>query len=177
MIHSSSVNADSPIELNPAQAKFRREVLHPLKFKLFTFFKLPAVFFSGIRVINAEPMFCETTVPFKWLTQNPFRSTYFASLSMAAELCSGILVMMATQGIKPRVSMLVVEMKAVFYKKAVKVTTFRCNDGDKIFKAVSSAIESGEGREICATSTGFSPEGEEVAKFDITWSFKQVSKT
>ena len=90
-------------------ADFIQLAKHPFKFRLFLFSKLPAAFFSGVRVREIDENKCVVSVPFKWLTQNPFRSTYFASLSMAAEMSTGALALAQIYKRSPPVSMLVVK--------------------------------------------------------------------
>ena len=58
---------------------------------------------------------CITSVPYKWLTQNPFRSTYFASLAMAAEMSTGILALSNVYKRNPPFSMLVIKMEASLF--------------------------------------------------------------
>ena len=145
---------------------------HPVKFRMFLFAKLPAAFFSGVRIKELDEKHCVTSVPFKWLTQNPFKSTYFASLSMAAEMSTGILGLMHINKRQPGVSMLVVKMESNFYKKAVDKTFFTCEDGEKILQAIEESIVTGEGKTVTAKSVGKNLAGEVVAEFFVTWSFK-----
>jgi hypothetical protein len=156
--------------------KFLNLVNHPLQFRLYLFFKLPAAFFSGIKIIDCSDIKCITSVPYKWLTQNPFRSTYFASLAMAAELSTGALVLNNTYKKDPKISMLVTKMEAAYYKKATGITLFTCNDGHQIENAVKDANQSGEAKVITVKSTGKNKSGELIAEFFFTWSFKTKSK-
>jgi hypothetical protein len=151
---------------------FLRLVAHPLKFRLFLLAKLPAAFFSGVRVKSANGESCTATVPFKWFSQNPFRSTYFACLAMAAEMSTGILAMAHLHRRKPAVSMLVLKVEGQFLKKATGRTAFTCNDGGSIRQAIEESIATGEGRTITAHSVGQNAAGETVAEFWVTWSFK-----
>src|SRR5215217_3906023 len=91
---------------------------NPLKFRMFLLSKLPAAYFAGLRLVEASPERCVVTVPFKWFTQNPFGSIYFACLSMAAEMSTGALAMAAIYKRPQKVSMLVVQSEAQFFKKA-----------------------------------------------------------
>jgi hypothetical protein len=115
---------------------------------------------------------CEVTIPYKWFSQNPFRSTYFACLSMAAEMSTGVLSMAYVYRKSPAISMLVTAIEGSFLKKATGITTFTCEDGPLIRQAIADAITSGEGRQVKARSTGRNADGNEVAEFYITWSFK-----
>jgi len=152
--------------------EFIRLVRHPFKFRFFLLSKLPAAFFSGVRVTTMDEEHCEVSVPFKWLTQNPFRSTYFASLSMAAELSTGALALAQIYKRQPPVSMLVLKTEAEYFKKATDKTSFLCEDGALIKKMIEESVETGEARTVRAKSVGRNRAGEIVAEFHVTWSFK-----
>ena len=156
-------------------AKFLQLIKHPVKFRLFLLSKLPAAFFCGVRVRYADEKKCETSVPYKWLSQNPFKSTYFACLSMAAEMSTGVLALAHIYKRQPSVSMLVSKVEGNFLKKAVGRTIFTCEDGLIIKQTIEDAIISNEGKIITAKSYGRNAEGEIVAEFSITWSFKVKS--
>lgn len=134
--------------------------------------KLPSAFFSGVRVREISEQSSTVSVPFKWFSQNPFRSTYFACLAMAAEMSTGILALAHIHKRQPSVSMLVVKMEAFYFKKAVGRTYFTCSEGELIKEVIEKAVQSGEGQTIIVTSTGKNDAGEKVAEFLITWSFK-----
>ena len=155
----------------PQAAAFRRQVLNPLKLRLFMVRKLPMAWLAGLRLTQLTPEHATVTVRFKHLTQNPFRSIYFACLAMAAELASGMQAMMHVQGGGP-VSMLVVKLEGDFTKKAVGLITFTCPDGSRIAQAVAESRATGEGRTVECTSTGVDEAGEVVAVFRFTWSFR-----
>ena len=151
---------------------FSKQMTSPLKFRIFLLSKLPSAYFSGVRVKSLDENKCEVSVPFKWFSQNPFRSTYFACLSMAAEMSTGALALGHLYKRKPAVSMLVVKTEGEYFKKAIDKTTFVCEDGLQIKKMIEEAVESGEGRIIRAKTIGKNKAGEVVAEFFITWSFK-----
>ena len=150
---------------------FFQLVNSPLRCGLFLLLKLPSAFFSGVRVIKANESSCTVTVPYKWFSQNPFRSTYFACLSMAAELSTGVLAMANVYNRNPAISMLVVKVDSIYFKKATSVTTFTCNDGLMFKKAIEDAISTNVSQTVTATSIGRNRFNEEVASFTITWSF------
>lgn len=151
---------------------FSKLITHPVKFRMFLLSKLPSAYFSGVRVKSIDENKCEVTVPFKWFSQNPFRSTYFACLSMAAEMSTGTLALAHIYKRNPPVSMLVVKTEGEYFKKAADKTTFVCEDGLEIKKMIGEAITTGEGRTIRAKSVGRNRANEIVAVFYITWSFK-----
>lgn len=160
---------------NPAET-FIQQMKRPFRFRLFLLTKLPAAYFAGLRLQEINTTHCSVIVPFKWFTKNPFRSTYFACLAMAAEMSTGALALANVYGRKPSVSMLVVNMEANYYKKATGKTIFSCEEGAALNAAVEKAITSGEGQTIKVKSTGRSEKGEMVAEFFITWSFKVKNK-
>ena len=159
----------------PEKNKFSNLVRSSFKFRLYLLTKLPAAFFSGIKVTSFTPEEVTTVVPYKWLTQNPFRSTYFASLAMAAEMSTGLLALNSIYKKKPAVSMLVTKMEATYFKKAVGKTYFTCDQGIDIKEAVQEAIDGSEGTTVTIKSTGRNAEGEIVALFLFTWSFRRKS--
>ncbi|MEO6134093.1 MAG: DUF4442 domain-containing protein [Ginsengibacter sp.] len=157
-------------------SQFLKLVKHPIKFRLYLLYNLPAAFFSGIKIRECTEKMSITSVPFKWLTQNPFKSTYFASLAMAAEMSTGMLALNSVYKRTPPISMLVTNMEASYFKKATHITYFTCEDGMLITNAVNEAAKGGEGIIVSAKSTGRNKEGEMIAEFIFTWSFRQKAK-
>src|SRR5688572_6341679 len=159
--------------MNPHAKDFLKIVTHPFKFRIYLLSKLPAAFFSGVRIRSINENQCVVTVPYKWLTRNPFRSTYFASLSMAAEMSTGVLGIMNVYKRKPTISMLVVKVEGEFHKKSTGLATFTCSEGEAITACVERAATTGESQSIRVLSTGTNGNGETIATFYVTWSFKQ----
>lgn len=155
-----------------ASEKFRKTVSNNFKFKLFMLKKLPAAFFSGLKLTEITEKKAVVTIPFKYLTKNPFKSVYFASQAMAAELSTGVLALSQISGRKPRVSMLVFNMRANFTKKATSKITFICENGEDIKNAVEESIKTGEGVTVEAKSVGKDKVGDVVSEFYFTWTFK-----
>lgn len=152
---------------------FLQKVQQGLPFRLFLLQKLPAAFWAGVKLQKASPESCTVSVPYRWATQNPFRSTYFACLAMGAEMSTGILAMAHLYGRRPAISMLVVHLESNFHKKATGITYFTCADGAKIEQAVAQAVQTGQGQTVKVLATGNNSSGEVVAEFWFTWSFKQ----
>lgn len=156
--------------------KFLELVRHPWKFRFFLLSKLPSAFFSGVRVRYADEDKCVVTVPYKWFSTNPFNSTYFACLSMAAEMSTGVLAMAQTFKQDPAISMLVLKVEGNFIKKATGITTFICEDGLLVKQMIREAAASGKATSAAMRSRGTNKENEVVAEFTITWSFKVKTK-
>lgn len=158
--------------MNPGTAAFIKLVNNPFKFRLFLLSKLPSAFFAGVRIREMDADRCRVTVPYKWFSQNPFRSTYFACLSMAGEMSTGALAMAHIHQRSPSISMLVVKVESEYLKKATDLTTFICEDGPLLAMAAEEAVSSGEVRTARTKSTGRNKNGEIVCELFVTWSFK-----
>lgn len=163
-------------EPTTATAKMRRRMLSPMLMRGFFLAKLPLALIAGLRIRELTAERCVTTVPYGWRTTNPFRSTYFAALSMAAELSTGALAMAAVETAPQPVSMLITGMTATFGKKATGLTSFTCADGAKLSEGVARAVSTGEPVTVEALTVGTAPDGAEVARFTFTWSFKVKSR-
>ncbi len=158
--------------MNSNSPEYIRLMKHPVKFRMFLLLKLPSAFFCGVRIRDIDERRCVVTVPYKWFSQNPFKSTYFACLSMAAEMSTGALAMAHVYKRQPAISMLVVKVESEYFKKAAGRTTFICEDGEALLLTIEDSIATGEGRTFRAKSTGRNANNETVAEFYITWSFK-----
>lgn len=149
--------------------------LTPSKINTFNLFKLPSVFFTGVRVKTIDDVSCTVSVKHRWINQNPFKSMFWAVQGMAAELTTGALVLMKIRESGKNISMLVSNNNATFTKKATGIITFKCNDGHLIDNAIAKAIETGEGQTIWMTSVGTNTDGVEVSTFNFEWSIKVKS--
>lgn len=153
-------------------AHFKNFISKRFNFILFLIKNLPMAWLAGLKIEKLEDDVSSISVPYKWLTTNPFKSIYFACLAMAAELSSGILVMMYIKEQSIPISMLVVKIQGEFTKKANQKILFTCVDGLKIKEAVKNAIESNEIVTIDTLSVGLNTDNEEVCRFNIQWSIK-----
>ncbi len=149
--------------------------LTPQKINTFNFFKLPSVWWCGIRVKELQENKCVASVKFRWINQNPFKSMFWAVQGMAAELTTGALVMNSIRESNARISMLVLSNNATFSKKAVGRITFSCNQGEEIKEAIRKSIETGEGHTIWMQSVGTNSDGVVVSTFNFEWTLKVKS--
>ena len=145
------------------------------KFRFRLFSILPMGYLSGMKIKELDEKKCFVEVPYKWLNKNPFKSTFWAVLGMAAEMSSGALVLLYTYNQKPSISMLVSKNEGIFLKKATGKTTFICNDGEIVKNAIIKTIQTGEGVEFETNMIGYNSKNEEIAKFKFTWSVKKRS--
>jgi hypothetical protein len=153
--------------------QFMQRLLHPIWFRLFLLWKLPMAFWAGLRVVSVSTDQAQVSVPYKNLNKNPFNSTYFAVLSMAGEMATGVLGLLAIENSSSPIAILVVGLEAEFSKKATDISTFTCTDGKAFFDAVDQTTATGEAVTVTALSIGKNQAGEEVARFRVTWSLKK----
>ncbi len=142
------------------------------KTNLFTFFKLPSAWWSGVRLEYADKSKALVSVKHNWFNQNPFNSIFWAVLGMAAELSTGVLVATKIKESKKDISMLILNNNGNFTKKAKGKITFRCTEGLKIQEAIQNVVQSGEAQTIWLRSVGRNSEGNEVATFNFEWTLK-----
>ena len=145
------------------------------KFKFRLFSILPMGYLSGMKIKKLDEKACHVEVPYKWLNKNPFKSTFWAVLGMAAEMSSGALVLVYTYNQNPSISMLVSKTEGIFLKKATGKTTFVCEDGEKVKNAIIKTIQTGEGVEFETNMNGYNTNHEKIAQFKFTWSVKKRS--
>ena len=151
---------------------FQKKMLNPFFFKLFLFLKLPMAFLAGIKLKELSDNRAVFQMKHIYLNKNPFGSIYFACLSMAGELASGMLAASIAYKRNPKLSMLVVRVKINFTKKAVGTIIFECNQGKEISATIQKSIASGEGKTIDVLTVAKNIDGDIVADFLIQWSFK-----
>ena len=142
------------------------------KVNRFNMFKLPSAYFSGVRAKTLDDNSCTVTVKHRWINQNPFRSMFWAVQGMAAELTTGALVMKKIVESGQSGSMLVLNNKGKFLKKATGRITFSCVEGSKIDAVLNQAIETGEGQTVWLEATGVNSSGDVVSKFEFEWTLK-----
>lgn len=149
--------------------------ISPKKITAFTFFKLPSVYWLGIRVKSISDKTCTVKVKHRWINQNPFKSLFWAVQGMAAELSTGAMVMSCIKDSNQKISMLVANNKATFLKKATGRITFTCNDGALIQQAINDAVITGEGKTCWMKSEGVNEDGIVVSIFEFEWTVKLKS--
>lgn len=171
MSTENSQNID--FKFDEQKMKFMEKNLgSPFRFRVALMSILPMGFLSGMKITELTQDLCKVKVRYKWLNKNPYKSTFWAVLGMAAEMSSGALVTMYTRGQKPSMATIITKQEGHFYKKAVGATTFVCESGPQIRAGIVQSIASNEGVEVPCPMKGYNKSGELVAEFVFTWSFK-----
>lgn len=157
------------------QNEFRRLMGSSFKFRLALLKMLPLASVIGLKLKKLDEEKCTLTVPYKWLNKNPFGTTYWAVMGMVSEMASGLLLLMYTYKIKPSVSTFVVGCEAKFHKRAVGITTFKCDQGLEIAKLVEETCRDFQAKEIRCVANGYDESGDLVAEFVFIWGLKARS--
>ena len=164
-------------ELNLRQRRLIKRLKQPLLFRLFVFFKVPFLFWSGTKMVQLDERQSITKVRYKFLNTNPFKSMYFAVQSMAAEFATAAHALMAIEGASEKVVFIVVKCEGEFYKKVEGVVWFKAASYEGFKAAVAQAIETGEQVEYRAKAEGVLEDGTVATHFYFTWSFKRKRKS
>jgi hypothetical protein len=94
---------------------------------------------------------------------------FWAVQGMAAELTTGILIMQAIKQHKKNISMLVLNNRANFSKKAKGKLVFSCTAEEKINTAFKKLIDSNTPQTLWLTSKGVDENQDTVSTFEFEW--------
>ena len=141
----------------------------PFGINLYIFFNLPSAWWSGVRVKKISSKCCSTIVNLNWINKNPFKSIFWAIQGMAAELSTGVLIMQASKSFKCNISMLVINNKATFTKKAKGQIVFSCDNGEAVDKTFTKLLKTNKSQTLWLQAKGIDKEGDIVSTFDFEW--------
>ena len=142
---------------------------NPFGINLYTFFNLPSAWWCGVRVKEISSKHCSTKVNLNWINKNPFKSIFWAIQGMAAELSTGVLIMQASKSFKCDISMLVINNKATFTKKAKGQIVFSCDNGEAVDKTFTKLLKVNKSQTLWLQAKGVDKEGDIVSTFDFEW--------
>tara|TARA_A100001011_G_scaffold382545_1_gene452501 strand:- start:26354 stop:26806 length:453 start_codon:yes stop_codon:yes gene_type:complete len=140
-----------------------------LGINMYTFFNLPSAWWCGVRVKKISSKYCCTKVNLNWINKNPFKSIFWAIQGMAAELSTGVLIMQASKSFKCDISMLVINNKATFTKKAKGQIVFSCDNGEAVDKTFTKLLKTNKSQTLWLKAKGIDKEGDIVSTFDFEW--------
>jgi len=97
---------------------------------------------------------------------------FWAIQGMAAELATGLPVTLEIRNAQKPVSMLVLNNKANFSKKARGRINFVCQERLAAKEAVKKAIQTKQPQTVWLTSIGIDEAGDVVSTFEFEWTIK-----
>lgn len=139
------------------------------KYTLFTLFRLPAAWLTGVRLIHLDEKGATASIKHRWINQNPYSSMFWAVQGMAAEFPTGILLTDQIRKSGRNISMLVLNNKANFSKKATGRINFTCDQGEEAKRAIDTLISTGEPQTVWLDATGINQDGQRVSTFSFEW--------
>ena len=150
-------------------------------FRLFTFFKIPMIFYCGAKIIEFDENKVVVKIPLNFRTKNHLNSMYFGVLAVGADIAGGIIAMRIIQERKLKFSLVFKDMNAQFLKRAETDVHFICEDVEKISKLIEKSLNTGEREEEKINVTAYSnyytqsekSKAEIIAKFELTLSLKK----
>ena len=139
------------------------------KYTLFTLFRLPAAWLTGVRLIHLDEKGATASIKHRWINQNPYSSMFWAVQGMAAEFPTGILLTDQIRKSGRNISMLVLNNKANFSKKATGRINFTCDQGEEAKRAIDTLLSTGEPQTVWLDATGINQDGQRVSTFSFEW--------
>ena len=94
---------------------------------------------------------------------------FWAIQGMAAELSTGVLIMQEAKDLEIKISMLVINNKANFTKKAKGKLVFSCRPSDSIKNTFQKLLETKNPQKLWLQSRGTDEQGDTVSTFDFEW--------
>lgn len=144
-------------------------------FNAFISAKVPIARIAGVKLHKVSNESCEIKVRYGWINRNPFNSMFWAVEGMAAEFSTGTLCISRIKESRENTSLLLVKLEANFLKEAVGTIIFRCDQGNDVDMVLHDVAHSNEARTLRMRSVGIDEQGDPVAEFFFTWSFKARS--
>ena len=146
--------------------------MNSIKYTFYLLFQLPSAFFCGVRLKYLDSSKAIVSIKHSWFNKNPYKSIFWAAQGMAAELTTGSLLKNNINESGLNVSMLVIENKSFFYKKATGKIIFECNQGKELQYLFKSLNKDNDKGVIELKSVGFDSNHVKVSEFSFTWSLK-----
>ena len=147
-----------------------------LRLRLWTFAKIPLLFFLRPSVVEATPRRTVVRIPLARRSRNHLGSMYFGALCAGADLAGALTAMRRIEASGRRVSLIFKDVTARFLRRAEGDVIFSCEDGDAVAALVARAIETGEREERPVRIVATVPEklgSEPAAEFSLTLSLKR----
>jgi len=158
--------------------KTLEKMKHSFLLQAFGFAKIPMIFFVSPRMVDVTDNRCEIKIPLLRRNKNHLGSMYFGVLCTGADIAGGLLAMNLIREQGNSVNLVFKDFKAEFLKRPTADVHFVSEDGEKVRKLVTSAIQTGERVNETVLITAYCPslDAEPVAKFELTLSLKKKSK-
>lgn len=146
------------------------------RLRLWTFTKIPLLFFLRPSVVEANERRTVIRIALSRRSRNHLGSMYFGALCAGADLAGALTAMRCIEASGRRVSLIFKDVRAQFFKRAEGDVLFSCDDGEAVAGLLRRAIESGQREELPVRIVATVPDrlgSEPAAEFLLTLSLKR----
>jgi acyl-coenzyme A thioesterase PaaI-like protein len=137
--------------------------------------KIPLIGFVRPKLLSLNDKQVEVLIKRRRRTKNHLNSLYFGALAVGADVAGGIHAFYFAKKYGKQISFAFKSMDAQFLKRAESHTTFVCESGEIIEKAVLKSIENQERINEKVTVTAYNTKSEAVATFVMEISIKVLN--
>lgn len=148
---------------------------HTFYLRLFSFWKIPLVYFCRPTVLELSDEKCIIKIPFRRRNKNHIGSMYFGALAIGADLTGGLMALFLIKKIKKNISFVFKDANLQFLRRVESDAILTCSDGAAIQQAINRALISNERENVtfmvkvtCPDLSGQDP----LALFQFTISLK-----
>ncbi len=141
------------------------------KLRLWMLRRLTMGLLTGMIIVELNEEGCKVMLKDRWWIRNPFRSVYWAVMSMAGEMSTGALLYAYASGDK--VQFILVEMRAKFYKKLRGKSFYFCRAGKLIQQELTELQNTSDTRMVILPALALNESGETVAEFEFFWQLRK----
>lgn len=154
-------------------SKLAASLKHKWKLRLWMVSKLPMGLISGMYITELNESNCIVLLKDRWWIHNPFRSVFWAVMSMAAELSTGALLV--TQAQPAGIQFILVGFEAKFLKKAKGKSFYFCHSGEDVERAISDLLITSATSTIVLPSLAKDEAGQILAEFQCYWQLRKTT--
>ena len=150
-----------------------KSLMNRWKLRLWMLKNLPMAMLTGMIIAELNEEYCKVRLNDHWWLRNPFKSVYWAVISMAAELSTGALLYAYSSGAKTQ--FILVEARAKFYKKLRGKSFYFCRAGQEILQQMNALQNTSEARMVILPAQALNESGEVVADFEFYWQLRKTN--
>lgn len=145
-----------------------------LELYLFSFFKVPMLFYCRPRIIALDEERVEIKIPLRRRTKNHLNSMYFGALAVGADVAGGFIAFDQINKSGEKINLVFKDFKADFLKRPEAAVHFLCEDGQLISRMIEETISTKERVSNTVRIKAFCPSISEdtVAEFSLGLSLK-----
>jgi hypothetical protein len=135
---------------------------------------LPMGLLSGMYIESLGEEGCKVVLKDRWWIRNPFRSVFWAVMSMAAEMSTGALMYAYVSGSK--LQFILVQMEAKFFRKAKGKSSYFCYSGQDVLRWMQNIEDTGDTSVVILPVVARDEDNQILAEFKFYWQLRKPIK-